>query len=107
MTRERAAVTEGLSATLALVGFLAGMHTLVDGQGRSLDELFPTSRVIANVGTDSAVNALCSNIVSKQASSQLTWVVTHHGAQDRSAWQSPSHMSGRGTPLGVVAEERE
>lgn len=58
MTRERAAVTEGLSATLALVGFLAGMHTLVDGQGRSLDELFPTSRVIANVGTDSAVDAL-------------------------------------------------
>jgi hypothetical protein len=45
-----------LSTSLAHVGLLASVDTLMDGQGRALDELLPAVGVIAHVRTDPAVD---------------------------------------------------
>lgn len=78
MPGERAAVAEGLGcmsaikmsksignrtylcASLAVVRLLSSVHSLVHCQGRPLDELLAAVGPVANMGTDTAVDALCS-----------------------------------------------
>lgn len=38
---------------------LASVYSLVDSKSRSLDESFVAFGIVANVGPDSSVNALC------------------------------------------------
>lgn len=52
-------VFTNLGASLAVVGLLAGMNTLMHGQGRSLDELLATFGPVTDVWSDTAVNTLC------------------------------------------------
>lgn len=46
-----------LSAALAHVRLLAGVDTLMDSQGRTLNELLATGRIVADVGTNAAMDA--------------------------------------------------
>lgn len=48
-----------LAATLTHVRLLASVHTLVNGQSRSLDELLTAVGVVADVRADTAVDPLC------------------------------------------------
>lgn len=54
----RAMESSYLAATFAHVRLLAGVHTLMDGQGRPLDKLLAAVGVLADVRTNAAVDAL-------------------------------------------------
>jgi hypothetical protein len=47
-----------LTTPLALVRLLTSMHTLVNSECRSLDELFAAVREVTDMGADTAVNPL-------------------------------------------------
>lgn len=48
-----------LATSFTLMGLLASMDPLVDGECRSLNKLLPTTWVVANMWSDTAVNTLC------------------------------------------------
>lgn len=48
-----------LSASFAHVRLLTGVDTLMDCQGRTLNELFATVGIITDVRADTAVNTFC------------------------------------------------
>lgn len=72
MSGKRAAVAEGLCASLTVVRLLSGMHTLVHSQGRSLNELLSTLGPVANMGSNSAVNALVASKITASSESLAT-----------------------------------
>lgn len=41
-----------------MMGFLAGVHSLVNGQGRSLDELLVTLGIVTDMGSNTCVDTL-------------------------------------------------
>lgn len=49
-----------LGTSLAVVRLLASVHSLVDSQGRSLNEHLSAAGPVADVRSDTAVDALCS-----------------------------------------------
>lgn len=78
-----------LAASLALMGLLSRVHTLMDSKSRSLDKLFPAAGVIAHVRTNTAVNALCK-IVSIFATRQKS-DGTYRDEPDHFSVQKPWH----------------
>lgn len=63
MPCQRAGVTEGLATTLAHMRLLASVNSRMNGKRRSLDELLPTTRMIANMRTNTTVNAFMASEV--------------------------------------------
>lgn len=61
MASQRATVTERLGTSLAVVRLLTSVHSLVDSQGRSLNEHLSAGRPVADVRSDAAVDALVSS----------------------------------------------
>lgn len=77
MSGKRAAVAEGLCASLAVVRLLSSVHSLMHGQGRPLDKLLAAVRPVANVRTDSAVDALVTSEITasrETLSTSTAWV---------------------------------
>lgn len=56
-----------LAATLAHMRLLTSVNTLVNGQSRALDELFPTVGIVADVWPDTTVNSFYQSLVNTQA----------------------------------------
>jgi hypothetical protein len=74
---ERAAVTKGLCASLAMVRLLACMDSLMDSQGRSLNKLLATAGPVADVRSNTAVDALMTSKIAasrKALSTGAAWV---------------------------------
>lgn len=57
MACKGAGVAKGLATALALVRFFTGVDTAVDGQGRSLDELFSAAGELADMGAHAGMDA--------------------------------------------------
>lgn len=56
---KRAKKNSYLAASLTHVGLLASVNTLMNGQGRTLNELLAAVWVIANMRADAAVDTFC------------------------------------------------
>lgn len=56
-----------LAATLTHVGLLARVDTLMNRQGRALDELLPAVGVLAHMRTDATVDAFWVLLVTERA----------------------------------------
>lgn len=67
---------------------LSGVNTRVYSEGRTLDELLSTAWVVANVRTNSAVNALCMSVSCEATDNRQT---TYRVWRDRSCEQTPCH----------------
>ena len=67
-----AAVAERLGTGLAVVWLLASMHTLVDGQSGTLNELLTAVRIIADMWPVSGVNALVASKIAAPRESFAT-----------------------------------
>lgn len=72
MPSQRTAVTEGLSTTLTHVRLLSSVDTLVDGQGRPLDELLAAVGVVADMRPHSGVNSLMASKIAPSCKSLST-----------------------------------
>lgn len=59
-----------LATLLAHVGLFSGVNTLVDGQGRALDEHLATVGIVAGMRPMTSVDALC--LTSQYAASEQT-----------------------------------
>lgn len=115
MSGERAGITEGLqnwgqqraigrqsslrthlATSLAHVGLLAGVDTLVDSQCRALDELLATVGEVADMRPDTGVDALCCTSQYPNFRQDKGRMNTNHDEQDRSAWQMACGRSSTG-----------
>lgn len=63
-----------LGAGLAMMRLLACVNSLMDSQGRSLDELFSTAGPVANVRSNTTVDALCKLLAMVRKT--LSWSLT-------------------------------
>lgn len=79
---------------------LASVNTLMNGQGRTLDELFAAIGVVADVRSDSSVNTFYVTVrilYCKESESHEQWETNHDGP-DHCVEQNPFHMCCMGTP---------
>lgn len=77
VTSKGAAVAERLGTSLAMVRLLACMNTLVHSQSRPLNELLSTSRPVADMRTNTAVDAFMTSKIAasrKSLATCTTWV---------------------------------
>lgn len=72
MPSQRAAVTEGLGASLTVMRLLAGVDSLVNSQGRSLDELLVALGVVADMRPDACVDSLMTGKVASSSETLAT-----------------------------------
>jgi hypothetical protein len=61
VTGKRAAVTEGLGTSFAMVRLLACVDSLMHSQGRSLNKLLATRGPVTDVGSNTTVNAFMTS----------------------------------------------
>lgn len=54
-----------LAATFTHVWLLSSVHSLMDGESRTLDELLAAVWVVADVWPHSSVDALCSRVLAQ------------------------------------------
>jgi hypothetical protein len=85
-----------LATALTHVRLLTSMDTLVNGQGRSLNELFTAVGIFAHVRTDAAMDTLWQGVSELRRSGVSRAQAPYHDVRGHCVEQTPSRKSSTG-----------